>query len=116
MLVQLNTDGNIEGREKLAEEVEAQLLDSLGRFVDRLTRIEVHLGDVNAGKAGADDKRCQLEARPAGRQPLSVSHQAPSVEMAVDGAIDKLRATLDRTFGKLDDHKGLTSFGGDQTI
>ena len=71
------------------------------RFDEELTRVMVHLHDDNAGKAGADDKRCQIEARPKGQQPVSVTHKAESLDFAVDGAIHKLKHALSHQFGKL---------------
>ena len=71
------------------------------RFDDELTRIVVHLHDDNGAKAGAHDKRCQIEARPKGLQPLSVTHKAESLEQAIDGSIEKLHHALDHQFGKL---------------
>lgn len=102
MLVQFNTDKNIEGREALAQEVEASVTDALSRFSDRITRVEVHVSDVNSHKGGDDDKRCVLEARPKGRDPVSATHQAATLQLALDGATEKLRRVLDSTFGKLD--------------
>lgn len=101
MQIQLNTDHNLTASEELAARLEADLRSTLDRFAERITRIEVHLSDVNSGKAGGDDKRCVMEARVAGRQPMSVSDQAPSVDLAIDGAAGKLLRALDTMFGKL---------------
>lgn len=116
MQIQVNTDSNIDGRDELIRRVEAAVEDTLGRFGDQITRVEVHLNDVNGPKAAGDDKRCLMEARLAGRQPVAVSHQGATLDQAVDGAADKLKRSLDSTLGRLGDHKGRTSFGGDQTI
>lgn len=101
MQIQLNTDRNVSGPPELVARVEADLQSALDRFSERITRIEVHLSDVN-GEGGGNDKRCLLEARLAGRQPLSVSDQAPSVAQALDGAVAKLVRALDSVFGKLE--------------
>lgn len=101
MQIQINTDRNIEGREALALRVEAVVRGVLERFGDRITRVEVHLGDENAHKPGADDKRCLMEARAAGLQPIAVSHHAPAIELAVDGAAEKLARSLDSVLGRL---------------
>ncbi|MNR50201.1 hypothetical protein D3C85_1696870 [compost metagenome] len=45
--------------------------------------------------------RCQLEARPKGHQPISVTHKADSLELAIDGAAEKLEHALEHLFGKL---------------
>ena len=117
MQIQVNTDNHIEGGVELTRQVEAVVEGALGRFAERITRVEVHLTDENSSqKSSENDKRCVMEARLAGLQPITVSDQGGSVEQALDGAADKLAKTLDRTLGRLDDAKGRTSYGGDQTI
>jgi len=101
MKVQVNTDRNIQGDERLEEYVEQVLADTLGRFADQLTRVVVHLSDANAGKAGDDDKRCMMEARIAGRRPTAIAHQAGTVREAINGAADKIERVLDKELGKL---------------
>jgi hypothetical protein len=113
MLVQVHTDNHITGRESLVAQVEAEVEGSLSRFADRLTRIEVHLGDENGPKHGADDKRCLMEARVAGHSPVAASHQAPSLDEAIAGAVERLEHALDHLFGKLDNTKGRASFSGE---
>ncbi|MDI1365447.1 MAG: HPF/RaiA family ribosome-associated protein [bacterium] len=106
MDVQINTANTIEGREALNQHLEGEVRDRLSRFTDRLTRVEVHLGDEDGAKTGADDKRCVVEARPAGLNPVSVTDHANSIEKATSGALNKMASALDRTFGKLSDRKG----------
>ena len=81
-------------------------MTALSGFSDQITRVEVHFSDEKGGKAGTGDKRCLLEARPAGRQPVAVSHEASTLEEALDGAAGKLRRLLESTLGRLHDHKG----------
>lgn len=103
MIIQVNTDSNIEGNEQLTEQVKAVVADSLDRFGDQITRVEVHLSDENSDKKSSpEDMRCLVEARLAGLQPLAVSHQGATMEQAVDGAVDKLMRSIDTTLGKLD--------------
>jgi ribosome-associated translation inhibitor RaiA len=102
MLIQINSDSNIEGDNALAQRVEAVMRDALDRFSEQITRVEVHLGDENSGKKfGTDDKRCLLEARLVGLQPIAVSHQAATLEQAIDGAVKQLKRSLDSTLGRL---------------
>ena len=117
MHIQVSTDSNIHGSEEMTRQVEAVVEGALGRFGDRITRVEVHLTDENSSsKSGDNDMRCVMEARLVGMQPITVSHQGASLEQALDGAADKLEKTLKRTLERLDDPKGRTSYGGDQTI
>ena len=105
MQIQINTDRNIHGREKLAAEVRSVVEDVLSRFSDRITRVEVHLSDESSlHNSGQDDKRCMMEARLAGRQPTAVTHHAATVELAVDGAAEKLKRSLESTLERLEDH------------
>ncbi len=102
MQFQLNTDANIQGDERLAEVAENTVTSALGHLTDRLSRIEVHLVDVNGAKGGADDIRCTIEARPEGMQPQTVTHNDANVDAALRGAAKKIRSLLDSEFGKLE--------------
>lgn len=104
MKIQLNTDKNIQGTEALESRVNTMLEQYLGRFFARLTRIEVHLSDSNAGKGGTDDKRCSLEARLEGEDPVGATHDAENVEKAIRGACDKLKGKLETLVGKRRGH------------
>jgi len=101
MQIQVHSDKHIEGNARLVEWVSASVASKLERFDDEVTRIVVHLHDDNGAKAGAHDKRCQIEARPKGLQPLSVTHKSESLEQSIDGAIEKLHHALEHQFGKL---------------
>lgn len=101
MQFQLNTDSNIQGDDRLAEVAEQTVASALGHLTDRLSRIEVHLADVNAAKGGTDDIRCTIEARPEGMQPQTVTHHDATVEAALRGGARKIRSLLDSEFGKL---------------
>lgn len=103
MKIQVNTDRNVEGGDALVELVEAEVSSALERFEDRLTRVEVHLGDESGDKdGGGADKRCMLEARPAGMQPVVVTDFSDTVEQAVAGAAQKMQSLLNSTFGRID--------------
>ncbi len=112
MHIQLNTDNHVHGEESLAAWVERELKDKLARFRDHITRIEVHLSDVNAARAAGHDKRCKLEARLAGRQPVAVQHDAAKVAEALHGAADKLARALDTALGRARDAHGRESIRG----
>jgi len=101
MQFQMNTDSNIHGDQHLADEAEKIVTAALGHLTDRLSRIEVHLADVNGAKGGADDIRCTVEARPEGMKPQAVTHSDANANAALHGAAKKLRTLLDGEFGKL---------------
>ncbi len=116
MQVDVKTDNHITGSDELSRYVESEVEGTLGRYGDQIVRVLVHLNDANAHKGGDRDLRCVMEARIAGHQPVAVSHEAGTLEAAVDAAAEKLERTLDHIFGKLAHKQGRTSFGGDQTI
>ena len=106
MQIQINTDHNIDGHEALAAHVRGVAESALSRFSDHIPRVEVHLSDENSDKKGGNDEmRCMMEARIEGRQPIAVTHQAASLDQAVDGAADKLNRLIESTIGRLRDHK-----------
>jgi ribosome-associated translation inhibitor RaiA len=104
MQVQINHDNHVRIGEEVAERLTRVLEGSLSQFADRITRVEMHLGDDNAGKAGDSDKRCMLEARLANLAPIAVTHQAESLQLAFEGALDKLESALSHAVGKLQAH------------
>jgi ribosomal subunit interface protein len=100
MKIQINTDGHIEGHEALAAHVTATAQHALQRFKEHVTRVEVHLSDQNGDKSGQADKRCVMEARLEGRQPIAASDEATSLHQAVRGAADKLARAIDSQLGR----------------
>lgn len=112
MQIQLNTDKNVQGTDSMAAWAEREIKAKLDRFGDHITRIEVHLSDASATREGVTDKRCKLEARLAGHQPVLVSHDAAKVAEAMAGALDKLVRLLDTTFGRSRDARGRESIRG----
>ena len=65
----------------------------------------MHLSDENGSKEGANNKRCLLEARLEGRQPIAVTAMANTYELAVNSAIDKLKTSLDTILGRIRSHQ-----------
>jgi hypothetical protein len=100
MTIQFETDKNINGTEPFTAPYVAQIESELGRFSDRITRVQVHLSDEDGHKDGLNTKRCLLEARLERRQPIAVSNQADTLDQAIGGALDKLTASLDTIIGK----------------
>jgi ribosome-associated translation inhibitor RaiA len=115
MQIQVNTDNHVEGTAELLTQVEATLEGALSRFSDRITRVEVQLSDQNSSeKSGSNDKRCVLEARLTGMQPVKVSAEGATLDQSLNGAAKKLSKLLTRTLERLDDPRGRTSYGGEQ--
>ena len=105
MQFQFNTDSSVMGTQDVATRIEAQVRQRLARFADRLTRLEVHVSDVNGRKHGADDKHCTIEARPRGSRPIGVTGKAADVDAAARIAANTLAERLERVFGKAERHR-----------
>jgi ribosome-associated translation inhibitor RaiA len=106
MQIQINSGHNVEGHAALAAQVSDVVESALSRVSDHITRVEVHLSDENGDKQGENDKRCMMEARLEGRQPIAVTHQAATLDQAVDGAADKLSRLIESTLGRRNDQAG----------
>jgi len=106
MQIQINSDHNLQGHESPAESVRATVENALKRFSTHITRVEVHLGDENGDKRGRDDKRCMMEARLEGHQPVAVTHHAATLGQAIDGAAEKMVHRLEHTLGRIHSHRG----------
>lgn len=98
MQIQIGSGHNIKINEAFATEINIVVEGALSRFSDHVTRVEVHLSDENSDKkVGHDTMRCMLEARLERRQPIVVTHQATTVDQAIDGAADKLTRLIEST-------------------
>lgn len=104
MIIQFNSDNNISAHEKLSDYFTTVISEALSRFSNQITRVEVHLTDENSHKNGQNDKRCLLEARLEGMNPIAVTNHAETVEQAINGALDKLKSSLDSELGRLKNH------------
>lgn len=102
MQVQVNTSNGIENKDSLERWATGFLTDALARFGQDITRVEVQLRDTNSARSGPHDKRCTLEARIAGHDPVAATHHAASQDEAFRGATQRLINLLDHTLGKLD--------------
>jgi ribosome-associated translation inhibitor RaiA len=105
MQIQFNTDESVDGHEALGRHAEDVTRKTLDRFSEHVTRIEIHLSDVNGEKSVGPDKRCLMEARVAGRRPVSVREHAETLHLAVERAATKMSRRLDSTLGKQSDKR-----------
>ncbi len=101
MLIEINyRDG--QSSEALDARIREVIESTLGHLTDKLTRVEVHLGDENAHKPGQADKRCLLEARPKGLDPIAVEVHASDYYDAAREAASKLKRALAKRFDRLE--------------
>lgn len=100
MKIQINTDKNVQHDPSVVRHVEQTVDAVLGRFASDITRIEVHLSDVNGERKGDDDRVCKIEARLAGRQPMVVSDSAATIASAISGATRKMQHAISTSLGR----------------
>ena len=101
MTIQFNTDNNVRVSEELRAPLISLISEELSRFSHQITRVEVHLSDENGDKQGLNDKRCMIEARLSGMNPIAVTNHANTHKQAVEGAVDKLKTSLETILGRL---------------
>ncbi len=104
MIVKFNTDNHIEGSASMSAHFESLIQDMLQRFDEDITRVEIFVKDVNAGKEGTPDKNCTIEARLKGMEPLSTSAQTDEVHHSVKQAGEKMKAVLNKIYEKRQSH------------
>jgi ribosome-associated translation inhibitor RaiA len=110
MLIQINTDNNVDSGDQLTKLVENGIETALGSDAMRITRVDVHFGDESAGRKTGSDMKCMIEVRPANHEPVVVTEHASTTDEAFSGAVDKMQHLLGSLFGKLDDrHPGAPS-------
>ena len=98
MQIQINA-ADPQSRSVSEEMVRAEVESALGRFAERITRVEVHLKDLNGPKSGTD-KHCMMEARLGGLAPMAVTADAEDHHAAVVSAAAKLQRMIETDLGK----------------
>ncbi len=94
MQIQTNY-ANVPSSPALEEQTREELESAVGRFIERVSRVEVYYADLNGPeKGGPDDKQCRLEARPKGLDPLLVEGQGDTFYEALNDASQKLKRVL----------------------
>jgi len=104
MTIQLNTDKNLTIHQEYEDKIQSQITDALNRFSDLITRLEVHLSDENGSKDGLEDKRCLIEAKITGKEPIAVANLGNNYDLAIAGALTKLKSKLETVAGKMKAH------------
>lgn len=104
MTIQLNTDKNLTIHAEYENQIVEQLRTGLARFSDHISSLQVHLSDENGSKDGQNDKKCILEARLEGRPAVIGSTFGETYDLAITGALAKLKNALTTIDGKLKAH------------
>lgn len=104
MEIIINSDNNVETSIEFKEQYREELEKKLKRFESYITRYEVFFSDESSNKDTRNDHKCVIEARVKGKNPELVSANGDSAKEAFDGAIDKIRAVLDRVVDQQRSH------------
>jgi ribosomal subunit interface protein len=86
------------------EHIRNEVEHALKRFTEQVTRVEVHLHDDNGPKSGKD-KRCVVEVRLAGHQPMAVEGQAVDMYEAIRMTCGKLERAVQHKLERHEAHK-----------
>nr|WP_314444123.1 HPF/RaiA family ribosome-associated protein [uncultured Sphingomonas sp.] len=105
MLFQFNSDNQVHGDTEVETRIQSLVEARLRNVQHRLTRVEVHVGEIN-GPRGGVDKRCAVELRPNGLDPVTATDTADTIEQAAAGATDKAVAAFQRVIGRTTTRKG----------
>lgn len=106
MKILINADKSVGDYDALTVRVDGVVRAALRHLSDRITRVEVHLADENGAKEGGEDKRCMMEARLEGRQPVAVTSHGDSFDAAVHDAATSLAKTIDSALARVEARRG----------
>ena len=104
MTIKINTDKTHSTDKRSTDFFIALINETLQRFESHITRVEVHLKDENGNKEGFNTVSCLLEARLEGRKPIAITNQANTIDLALNGAIIKIKNALKKILGKIQKH------------
>jgi len=103
MKIQINS-GAVENTDALEQHVHQRVNKAIQHVSDEITRVEVHLRDDKSDRKGANDQRCTMEARIAGRQPLAVEERGNNLYDVVNEASEKLQRAVEKISDKRKTH------------
>ena len=106
MRVQVNTDIDIEGHEKMIDQIRNSVNSALEQTGARITRVEIRLSDVIRRKRGLNSNRCMMKALFVGRKPITVTHQSATLKQAVDCAVDRLSRLIEHSVDRARHQEG----------
>lgn len=104
--IQFNSDNAVNGNDDLSAQARERISERLSeRFGSRLTRIEVHVRDIDGTSNGPEGIEATIEARPSNGSPIVVTARNSSPMEAVNSALGTMVTRLDAVFGKADRHR-----------
>ncbi len=103
MRIEINTDNTIAKHAALVTHIESVVNDTLARYSEGISRVEVYLSVVNDHRQKGGEHRCVMEARMEHHPPLTVTDQTENLHQAIHGAAEKLKKMIGHTLGRIDD-------------
>lgn len=104
MNIQINTDKNLTIHAEYQAQIIEHLTAGLSRFEEHISSVQVHLSDENGSKDGINDKKCVIEVHYDGRPAVVGSTTGSTYDLALAGALTKLKNALTTIDGKMKAH------------
>jgi ribosome-associated translation inhibitor RaiA len=103
MQILLQSDPNTDGSQLMAVHFATVVKAAMGRFGERVTRVEAHLSDaVGQARTSGNDIHCTLQATLQGLDAIVVKEQSGNAHQAIDGALRKLKRAVGAEIAKHD--------------
>ena len=100
MQVRVDVDDHIDGSEDVVTRGEGVVEGSLDRFLGQISRVDVHLGQLDHRQASHGDLCCRIEAYAGALSPIAVSHEAMTLTEAIHAAAAKLQRAVQTALGR----------------
>ena len=105
MQIQIRSDNHIHVHATRAAELETIVKHALRHCSQHVTRVELHLSNINGTKAGQPDKCCVMEVRLERLQPMAVTETSQTIGESVTGAAEKLERLIKSTLERAADRR-----------
>ncbi len=102
--MQIQINGKVSRSDALDGHVDREVNTALRHYADQITRVEVHLNDINAEKGG-QDKRCLVEVRVAGQAPMVAEAIGGDLYGVISQACEKVGRVVGHHLDKLHDRR-----------
>lgn len=105
MEIFINTDNHITNSDEFTDRFTEVVENKLRKFSQYFSRVEVYFSDENEAKGGPEDKRCTIELRIIGKQPVVASHTEATLEAAMRGCLDKAERIARKEISRMNEHR-----------
>lgn len=103
MQILLQSAPHIDSSQLMAEHFATVVKAAMGRFGERVTRVEAHLSDADGqARTSGNDIHCTLQATLKGLDAIVVKEQSGNAHQAIDGALRKLKRAVGAEIAKHD--------------